>query len=150
MTSNQCCLDLTRYRQTEIHVILNVLKNSSHCQNKCKPPPYQLNTECKNEDGYSEFLTPEAILSKLNITLPMNWDDWLKYGLKFAQSNVFGERELGLSSIGGRDFKLLDLVKLNLMKEKLHMYAPQSNGVQFEEKWSKLREKIGNACKRHK
>lgn len=102
------------------------------------------------EDGYSEFLTPEAIISKLNITLPMKWDEWLRFGLQLAQSNIFGERELSLSSIGGRDFKLLDPVKLNFLKEQLRKYAPQSSGAQFEDKWSRIRDKIGNACKRHR
>lgn len=47
------------------------------------------------EEGFSEFLQPEEIVSKYNFNIPLiSWEEWKKLGLQLAKNHFFGERLL--------------------------------------------------------
>lgn len=120
------------------------------------PPPKNFSMKERSRvekwvnDGFSEFLQPKEIRVKYNFISPMSWENWRKFGLQLAKSHFFGERLLSLSSLGGRDdLLLLNLGKIDSLKETLLRYAPQnSSPSSIEANWTKVREKIGNLCKR--
>lgn len=103
------------------------------------------------ENGYSEHLTIEQVIVKGNFHISStSWSEWYKLGLQLVKHNIYGERVLSISSLGGRDLRLLDPIKLSFLKETLRKYAPtrQLEGVEFERHWSEMRNKVSQMCKR--
>lgn len=94
-------------------------------------------TEKWVEEGFSEILQPEEIITKHNFVVPFTWEHWRKFGLQLAKNYFFGERLLSLSSLGGRDNLLsLNPTKLKELKELLSKHVPEnSTPASFENNW---------------
>ena len=101
-------------------------------------------------NGFSCKVSPETILNNLQTQQYKNAHGIQRIAVMLAKQCFFGERNLCVSTITGRNVNPLDTAKLSSLKSLIKGALPQVSQLpaEFEKVWSKCKKSICDLCKR--